>query len=107
MSFFGHLLLFVPIIRFLSWIPLVGWLLASILKGVVFIFALVWSIMLHFLVLGCAWIVYRPLYGAAMLAGFGVCFYLINYGSNMTDQQALQDALDRMDPNYNPEVSAQ
>ena len=83
MSFFGHLLLFTPLIRVISWIPLVGWLLVKVLNVAVFIFSLVWSLLLHFLVLGTAWIVYRPCYGACLLACFGVCFYFVLQGGGV------------------------
>jgi hypothetical protein len=67
MSVLGHYLLFTPIIRILSWIPLVGALLSKIIAFAVIIFALLWASMLHFAVLAIAWIFYRPLFGFLML----------------------------------------
>lgn len=78
MSFIGHYLLFVPIIRLISRIPFAGWLLANMLSFAVLIFTFVWSTMLHFLVMGVAWVYYRPLKGLLMLSAFAVCFYIIS-----------------------------
>jgi len=77
MSVIGHCLLFSPIIALLNWIPLVGWLLANILSAVVFIFSLIWASTLHFLILGVAWIVYRPLYGLLLLSGTALLCFLM------------------------------
>ena len=78
MSVMGHYLLFSPIIALLSWIPLVGFLLAGVLKFAAILFALLWATIVHFLVLSVAWIVYRPLIGCLLLAvvatGIGLCF---------------------------------
>ena len=81
MSTFGHYLLFSPIIALLAWIPLVGSLLAVIMKFAAFIFALVWATTLHFLVLGVSWIIYRPLYGLLLLSGVVVCIGLMQYNN--------------------------
>jgi len=70
MSIIGHFLLFSPIIALLKWIPLVGWLLAGVLSFAAAIFALVWATMMHFLIMGLAWIVYRPIFGICLLAAF-------------------------------------
>lgn len=67
MSVLGHYMLFTPIIRILSWIPLVGALLSKIIAFACIIFALLWASMLHFAVLAVAWIFYRPLFGFLML----------------------------------------
>ena len=79
MSVIGHALLFSPIIHLLAWIPLVGKLLAAIVFFAVVIFALVWATMLHFLILGTSWLVYRPLYGILMLSvvGISICIMCI------------------------------
>ena len=77
LSLVGHFLLFSPIIKLLAWIPLVGWLLAAIIKFAAVIFAIIWGSLLHLIVMCVAWIVYRPLIGAIMLVGIGVTLYII------------------------------
>jgi hypothetical protein len=79
MNVLGHYLLFSPIIALLNWIPLVGWLLAGAVKFAAAIFSVVWGSLLHFVVLGVAWIVYRPLYGLLLLSMAGVCFGIMFY----------------------------
>ena len=76
-QYFGICLLFSPIIYTLSWIPLVGYMLAHGFSFVVAIFAFVVSVMLSSLTIGLAWLYYRPLFGAALLAIVGICFLLI------------------------------
>jgi uncharacterized membrane protein len=68
MSVFGHYCLFSPVIALLAWIPLVGHLLASALTFAVIVFALLWASVLHILVLGFAWVFYRPIFGGLLLA---------------------------------------
>jgi len=68
MSIVGHYLLFSPVIALLAWIPLVGSLLSSVVSFAVIIFALVWASLLHILILGFAWVWYRPIYGGILLA---------------------------------------
>ena len=89
LNVFGHYLLFTPIIKLLSWIPLVGFLLAAVLKFAVAIFALVWASTLHFLVLAVSWMVYRPLYGLLCLSAVGVCIGMLCYsdGKTLTQDQ--------------------
>jgi len=64
----GFWMLFAPIIAILKWIPLVGWLLGSIVSIAAFIFSLVVGTTLSCLVLGLAWLWYRPLIGILLLA---------------------------------------
>ena len=71
-STFGHYLLFAPLIQILAFIPLVGSLLASVFALAAFIFAVVWATSLHLLLLGLAWLFYRPLYGILLLSVFGI-----------------------------------
>ena len=73
----GHYLLFSPIIKLLAWIPLVGWLLAGVIKFAAVIFALIWGSLMHLIVMCVAWIVYRPLIGAIMLVAIGITLYII------------------------------
>ena len=77
MNVFGHYLLFTPIIKLLSWIPLVGKLLAAVLSFAVAIFALIWASTLHFAILCAAWIFYRPLYGILLGACVGLGVYVM------------------------------
>lgn len=73
----GHFLLFSPIIKLLSWIPLVGWLLAAIIKFAAIIFAVIWGSLIHLIVMCVAWIFYRPLIGVIMLVAIGFTLYII------------------------------
>ena len=68
MNVIGHFLLFNPIIKLLSWIPLVGALLGGIVAFAVGIFALIWGSLLHVLILAAAWLTYRPLYAILLIA---------------------------------------
>jgi len=77
MNIVGHILLFWPIIKVLSWIPLVGGLLSYTMFVAACCCACVWGSMLHFLVLGVSWIVYRPLYGALLLTVAAVSIILV------------------------------
>ena len=89
LSFIGHILLFSPIIAVLKWIPLIGWLLASVVKFAAVLFALVWATFLHFLVLGAAWVFYRPVLGITMLALAGICLFVMS----MTGEEQVQEAV--------------
>jgi hypothetical protein len=80
LSVLGHYMLFTPIIRILSWIPLVGALLSKIIAFACIIFALLWASMLHFAVMGVAWIFYRPLFGILMLLAVGAIAAFMSYG---------------------------
>ncbi len=77
LNMIGHFLLFSPIIKLLAWIPLVGWLLAAIIKFAAVIFAVIWGSLMHLVVMCVAWIVYRPLIGTIMLVGIGITLYII------------------------------
>lgn len=84
LSVLGHFMLFTPIIKLLAWIPLVGALLSKIIAFAVGIFALIWASMLHFTVMGVAWIFYRPLFGCLMLLMAAGIFAAMNYGDGGT-----------------------
>ena len=76
----GHYLLFAPIIAVLAWIPLVGWLLASVVKVAAFIFAFVMGGTIATLTLGIAWVFFRPCVGITLLTvtGLGIaCIWLV------------------------------
>lgn len=76
-SVIGHFFLFMPIIKLISWIPLVGALLSSVVSFASFIFALIWATMVHLLILGLAWIVYRPVLGIILLTSVGILLGVI------------------------------
>ena len=76
-SVIGHFFLFMPIIKLISWIPLVGALLSSVVGFASFIFALIWATMIHLLILGVAWVVYRPVFGIILLASVGIILGVI------------------------------
>jgi hypothetical protein len=89
MSVAGHYLLFTPILRLVSWIPLVGFLIVKLLAMAALIFSFVWATMLHFFVLSIAWVFYRPCFGACMLLACGVCLGLTTYGSGMVSSEEI------------------
>lgn len=94
MSFIGHWFLFQPILIWITWIPFVGWLLSTVIGFVVLTFSLVWSTMLHFLILTVAWIVYRPRYGLAMACCAGVCLCILCFKSPAADFDTNQALID-------------
>jgi hypothetical protein len=57
---FGIYLLFSPLITLLSWIPLVGSLIAAGASIITIIFSFVLAIFFTILTLGIAWFYYRP-----------------------------------------------
>ena len=83
---FGFYFLFAPLISLLAWIPLVGSLLAFALKIAAFLFALVVGATVACLVLGLAWLVFRPLIGITLLAlvGVGIMLIFLPYGGSDT-----------------------
>jgi hypothetical protein len=70
----GVYLFFSPILAVLNWIPLVGWLLASIASLAAFLIALVFATIFASLTIAFAWLYYRPLFGLLFLAigSFGI-----------------------------------
>lgn len=80
MSVIGHYFLFAPFIALFAWIPLVGGLLSGVVAFAVGVFSLIWATMLHFLIMGISWLVYRPLFGILMLAGVGAGIAILNLG---------------------------
>lgn len=70
--------LFSPIIYIVSWIPLIGWLMAHGIALVVWIFAFIAALTFSSLTIGLAWLYYRPLYGVLLLlpvaVGLGLIF---------------------------------
>lgn len=77
-SIAGWYLLFMPIITLLSWIPLVGTLLSYVVAFAAALFALVVGGTVACLVLGLAWLFFRPLIGITLLVltagGFALIF---------------------------------
>ena len=88
MSVIGHYCLFSPIISLFAWIPLVGGLLSGVFAFAAGVFALVWATMLHFLIMGTSWLVYRPLFGILLLAGVGVGFGILSFGDGKSLAEA-------------------
>ncbi len=80
LMFFGTALLFSPLIYVINWIPFVGWLIATGVSLIVWIFALVFSVTFSCLTIGLAWLYYRPLYGIILLSvvalGLGTMFFV-------------------------------
>jgi len=69
MNVLGNIFIWYPFIKLLSWIPLVGGLLAGIMLFAVIVWSLVWGTLTHLLIMTVAWIVYRPLFGMLLLCG--------------------------------------
>ena len=74
---FGHFLLFLPTVQVLSWIPLVGALLAWLVAIAAFIFALIWGSLLHVVVMCVAWVAYRPVVGILGLCAVGAAVFVL------------------------------
>ena len=82
---FGFYFLFAPIIALLEWIPLVGLLLGFAMKAAAFLFALAVGGTIACLVLGTAWLFFRPWigFGFLILTTCGLCMiFLISPESN-------------------------
>ena len=62
MSVIGHALLFTPILDLLAYIPLVGKFLSAVLGFAAILFALLWASVVHCVIMGVSWFVYRPVY---------------------------------------------
>jgi len=80
LSVLGHYMLFTPIIRLIAMIPLLGAILSKTIAFACIIFALLWASMIHFFVMGVAWIFYRPLFGLLMLIGCAGIVAAMSYG---------------------------
>ena len=63
----GHYLLLQPLIQVISWIPFIGWLLASFAALAAFTFALIVGSTLALLTIAVAWVFYRPVIGITFL----------------------------------------
>lgn len=79
-NIFGWFFLFSPIIALLKWIPLVGWLLGSLVAVAAAIFALIVGLTLSTLVIAVAWVVFRPYIGIPLLlAVMTSCYFIFLY----------------------------
>ena len=90
LTILGWFLLFSPIIALLAWIPFVGYLLGGVMTFAAFIFALVVGTVMACLIIGIAWVVYRPWFGLLMLSvvGTGVYFIFFFKGENYPTELA-------------------
>lgn len=77
LTIIGFYLLFMPIIVLLSWIPLVGSLLGMVFALAAAIFAFIVGGTVACLVVGLAWLRFRPLIGALLLAATALGVFLI------------------------------
>lgn len=69
---FGFYLLFAPIVQLLAWIPLIGWLLAFVVKVAAAITAFFVGGTISCLTLAVAWIRFRPCIGITLLVLVGL-----------------------------------
>jgi len=79
----GFYLLFMPVIKLLAWVPLVGSLLSAVAGLAAFVFALVVGGTVACLVLGLAWLFYRPIIGITLLfvTAIGIALIFMTGGS--------------------------
>jgi hypothetical protein len=63
MLFFGIIFMFAPLLELIVWIPFVGWLIAHGVSFVILIFSFVFSTTVVAMLIGLAWIYYRPVKG--------------------------------------------
>ena len=76
----GLYLVFSPVITVLSFVPLVGALLSTVMAYAAFIFAVLVGLTLSLAAVGLAWLFYRPAIGLTLLALVFVSVYVtINY----------------------------
>ena len=76
----GLYLVFSPVITVLSFVPLVGALLSTVMAYAAFIFAALVGLTLSLAAVGLAWLFYRPAIGLTLLALVFVSVYVtINY----------------------------
>ena len=76
----GLYLVFSPVITVLSFVPLVGALLSTVMAYAAFIFAVLVGLTLSLAAVGLAWLFYRPVIGLTLLALVFVSVYVtINY----------------------------
>lgn len=93
----GLFFLFMPVIKLLQWIPLVGWLLGGVVAFAAFVFALIVGTVISCLVIAIAWVFYRPLIGVLMLTLVGIGVYFIFFfdmddgGSSTSSTSTLSD----------------
>lgn len=73
----GWFMLFIPIITLLKFIPLVGTLLGFAATVAAGIFSFVFGGTIAVLILGLAWLVFRPLFGISLLTLVGISSYFI------------------------------
>lgn len=73
----GFYLLFTPLVKFLTFIPLFGWLLSTVAAIALMIFSIVVGGTISLFVIGIAWLFYRPLFGATLLVFVGVSVYFM------------------------------
>jgi len=69
--------MFVPFITLLKFIPLVGSLLGFAVSIAAAIFSFVWGGTIALLILGLAWLVFRPLFGISLLSLVAISSYFI------------------------------
>lgn len=75
----GFYLLFTPIIGLVAWIPLVGMLLATAVNFAALLFASVVGLSLSITTIALAWVFFRPIVGAALLALVTLSIYYTFY----------------------------
>ena len=68
LSLVGSALVLTPFIEKFSTIPLMEVLMPKSVLLSIFVLALIWSVMLHYIILLVTWVVYRPAYAILYLA---------------------------------------
>ena len=75
----GFYLLFAPIIGLVAWIPLVGTLLSSVIGFAALLFASIVGLTLSITTIALAWVFFRPVVGASLLALVALSTYYTFY----------------------------
>ena len=90
MCILGLYFLFSPIMALLNWIPLVGWLLSSIVAVAAVIFAVVVGLTISLLTIAIAWVFFRPVIGITLLIITSISIYLIFFYNWSEESEAVQ-----------------
>ena len=94
MCILGLYFLFSPIISLLNWIPLVGWLLSSIVAIAAIIFAVVVGLTVSLLTIAIAWVFFRPVIGITLLIITSISVYLIFFHTWSEEESEVVEASD-------------
>ena len=75
----GIYLLFSPLKSLVSWIPLVGFLLAHGVDFIAVVFAVIVSVFFTTMTIALSWIYYRPFYAICLISVVGISTALLMF----------------------------